>query len=281
MTQKKKRILIIICAVLAVISALGVWVAIENSRIVIGDYTVMSDNLPESFYSYRIAHVSDLHNAEFGDENAKLLKVLQRCSPDIIAITGDIIDSNKTDIDVAIRFTKEAMKIAPCYYVTGNHESNLTDETYLEFENALIKEGVVVLRNRATSIEIGGEKINLIGIDDPAFTGETPSAEFINEFCEEDSFNVLLAHRPEYFNEYTMSDADLVLSGHAHGGQFRLPFVGGLVAPGQGLFPEYDSGIFESNGTTMVVSRGLGNSIIPVRFNNPPEVVLIFLKCNV
>ena len=241
----------------------------------------MSDNLPESFYSYRIAHVSDLHNAEFGDENAKLLKVLQRCSPDIIAITGDIIDSNKTDIDVAIRFTKEAMKIAPCYYVTGNHESNLTDETYLEFENALIKEGVVVLRNRATSIEIGGEKINLIGIDDPAFTGETPSAEFINEFCEEDSFNVLLAHRPEYFNEYTMSDADLVLSGHAHGGQFRLPFVGGLVAPGQGLFPEYDSGIFESNGTTMVVSRGLGNSIIPVRFNNPPEVVLIFLKCNV
>jgi len=281
MKKKKKLKLIIICAVLAVILALGIWVVTDNSRIVISDYTVSSENLPKSFYSYRIAHVSDLHNAEFDRDNAKLLKVLQRCSPDIIAITGDIIDSKKTDVDVAILFVKEAMKIAPCYYVTGNHESNLSAETYLEFENSLIEEGVVVLRNRATSIEIGGEKINLIGIDDPAFTGEAPSAEFINEFCEEDVFNVLLAHRPEYYNEYTVSDADLVLSGHAHGGQFRLPFVGGLIAPGQGLFPEYDSGIFESNGTAMVVSRGLGNSIIPMRFNNPPEVVLIFLKSNV
>lgn len=281
MTKKKKRILIIICVVLAVILSLGVWVVTDNSRIVISDYTVKSDNLPKSFYSYRIAHVSDLHNAEFDRDNAKLLKVLQRCSPDIIAITGDIIDSKKTDVDVAILFVKEAMKIAPCYYVTGNHESNLADEAYSEFENALIELGVVVLRNSAITIEVNEEKINMIGIDDPAFTGEVPSAEFINELCQEDSFNVLLSHRPEYYNEYTVSDADLVLSGHAHGGQFRLPFVGGLIAPGQGLFPEYDSGIFKSNGTTMVVSRGLGNSIIPMRFNNPPEVVLIFLKSNV
>lgn len=279
MTRKKKAILITACIFLVIVLAVSIWVAFDNSRVETSKYTIGSEDLPSSFDKFRIAQVSDLHNAEFGYQNEKLLSALHQSDPDIIALTGDIIDCKKTNVDIALNFVNEALKIAPCYYVTGNHESNLADEKYLEFENALIELGVIVLRNKAISIEIGGKTINLIGIDDPAFTGKVPNAEFINELCQEDGFNILLSHRPEYFEEYAMSDADLVLSGHAHGGQFRLPLIGGLIAPGQGLFPKHDAGVYTSSGTSMVVSRGIGNSIIPIRFNNTPELVLIVLEC--
>ena len=131
------------------------------------------------------------------------------------------------------------------------------------------------MRGSEAVIEKDGEAISLIGIDDPSFA-EFP--ESIDEISSFDGFKILLSHRPEYFDKYADWNVDLVLSGHAHGGQFRLPFIGGLVAPGQGLFPKYDAGSFTEDNTTMIVSRGIGNSIIPVRFNNRPELVLVVLE---
>lgn len=247
-------------------------------------YTVGSKELPDAFDGYRIAHVSDLHNAEMGDGNEKLLAVLREADPDIIAITGDLIDSRNTNIEVALAFAEKAMKIAPCYYVTGNHEARVSE--CAELKAGLEAAGVVVLENERGEIELSGETITILGVDDPSFNTDYlfgDSASVVSNTLAEistddDGFAVLLSHRPELFDTYVACGVDLALSGHAHGGQFRLPFVGGLVAPNQGLFPKYDSGLYTEGNTNMIVSRGIGNSILPFRFNNRPEVILIELK---
>lgn len=272
---KKKRNLIILSVISALVLSFIIWIVWSNFSLQLSTYTVSSDNLPKAFDGYRIAHVSDLHNAEFGSGNEKLLRLLRESSPDVIVITGDIIDSSRTDVDVALDFVKEAVKIAPCYYVTGNHEAGVSKEVFEKLESTFTELGVKIMRGSEAVIEKGGEYISLIGIDDPSFA-EFP--ENIDEISTFDGFKILLSHRPEYFDKYADWNVDLVLSGHAHGGQFRLPFIGGLVAPGQGLFPKYDAGSFTEDNTTMIVSRGIGNSIIPVRFNNQPELVLVVLE---
>ena len=228
--------------------------------------------------------VSDLHNAEFGENNVRLLELLSESRPDIIVITGDLVDSGHTDIDIAISFAEEAARIAPVYYVTGNHEARLSQ--YDRLRNGLEAADVSMLEDRAVELERDGEKITLVGLSDPDFTvrgdifGEVPamvSTKLESLADTESSYTILLSHRPELFESYAGSGIDLVLSGHAHGGQFRLPFIGGLVAPNQGLFPKYDAGLYTESSTQMVVSRGIGNSIIPVRFNNRPEIVIVEL----
>lgn len=284
MTKKKKRI-ITIAVVAAVLLALIIWTAWGNTALELNRYTISSDRLPKAFDGYRIAHVSDLHNTEMGKDNEKLLDMLRETEPDIIAITGDIIDSRNTNIDIALQFTKAAMEIAPCYYVTGNHEARVSE--YDELKAGLTEQGVVVLEDATTEISLDGDTITLIGVNDPSYqtdylfgVSETVMNGNLQEISdEENGFTVLLSHRPELFEIYADNNMDLVLSGHAHGGQFRLPFVGGLVAPNQGLFPKYDAGLYTEENTNMVVSRGIGNSILPFRFNNRPEVILIELKC--
>ena len=264
--------------------AIIIWTAWENTALELNTYMVASEDLPESFGGYRIAHVSDLHNAEIGDGNEKLLAMLRDGEPDIIAITGDLIDSRNTDVEVALRFAEEAVRIAPCYYVTGNHEARVSE--YSELKEGLTELGVVVLEGERVELEQSGETITLIGVNDPSFQtdylfgdSETVMQGSLQELIhKEDDYTVLLSHRPELFKVYVESGADLVLSGHAHGGQFRLPFVGGLVAPNQGLFPKYDAGLYTEENTNMIVSRGIGNSILPFRFNNRPEVILIELE---
>ena len=282
MTIKKKRI-IVFAVVATILLGLIIWTAWGNTALELNHYTISSDRLTEAFDGYRIAHVSDLHNTEMGKDNEKLLDMLQEADPDIIAITGDIIDSRNTDIDVALQFTKDAMEIAPCYYVTGNHEARVSE--YDELKEGMIELGVVVLEDGRIELEQSGETITLLGVKDPSFQtdylfgdSETVMQSKLQEIVnEEGSYTILLSHRPELFEVYTESKVDLVLSGHAHGGQFRLPFVGGLVAPNQGLFPKYDAGLYTEENTNMVVSKGIGNSILPFRFNNRPEVILIDL----
>lgn len=281
---KKKRI-IALAVVAAILLALIIWTAWGNTALQLNVYTISSDRLPEAFDGYRIVHVSDLHNAELGKDNEKLVDMLQEAKPDIIAITGDIIDSRNTDIDIALQFTKAAMEIAPCYYVTGNHEARVSE--YDELKAGLIKQGVVVLEDATSEISLDGDTITLIGVNDPSYQtdylfgdSETVMNGKLQEISDDkNGFTVLLSHRPELFEIYADNNMDLVLSGHAHGGQFRLPFVGGLVAPNQGFFPRYDAGLYTEENTNMVVSRGIGNSILPFRFNNRPEVILIELKC--
>ena len=281
--KKKKRTIILACIAILLL-ALIVWTVWGNTALELNTYTVTSHELPDAFDGYRIAHVSDLHNAEIGGDNEKLLAMLREAEPDIIAITGDLIDSRNTDIGIALAFAEEAVQIAPCYYVTGNHEARVSE--YGELKAGLEAAGVVVLENERVEIERSGETITLLGVDDPSFnTGylfgddaTVISTKLAEITAEEDGFTVLLSHRPELFDTYVECGMDLVLSGHAHGGQFRLPFVGGLVAPNQGLFPEYDSGLYTEGSTNMIVSRGIGNSILPFRFNNRPEVILIELE---
>lgn len=283
MTVKKKKI-IVLAVVAAVLLALIIWTAWGNTALELNTYTISSERLPEAFDDYRIAHVSDLHNAEMGKDNEKLLDMLRETEPDIIAITGDIIDSRNTNIDIALQFTKAAMEIAPCYYVTGNHEARVYE--YDELRDGLIEQGVVVLDDERIELELSCETIALLGVNDPSFQtdylfgdSETVMQGKLQEISdEENDFTILLSHRPELFGVYSDSNMDLVLSGHAHGGQFRLPFVGGLVAPNQGLFPKYDAGLYTEENTNMIVSRGIGNSILPFRFNNRPEVILIVLQ---
>lgn len=281
MKKSKKKVWLFFLIVIVIGIA---WVAWANTALELTEYKIKSDELPESFDGFRIVQVSDLHNAEIGEENAKLLVLIENAKPDIIVITGDIVDSYHTDVEVSLRFVEKAVRIAPCYYVTGNHEARFSKEFFQSFEEKLKEYGVQVLHDESVMLEKDGEYILLAGLDDPTFASNHEGIRYSNlsshikELFSEEGFHVLLSHRPELFETYVEADVDLVFSGHAHGGQFRLPFVGGIVAPNQGFFPEYDAGLFLEDGTNMVVSRGIGNSIIPVRFHNRPEVIVVELS---
>lgn len=278
--MKTKKKFIVLAAIVAILILLIIWIAYGNTDLEIYKYNVKSEDIPSEFDNFRIVQISDLHNAEFGENNEKLLLMLKQADADIIAITGDMIDSRNTDVDVAISFAQKAVNIAPVYYVNGNHESRVLGE-YEKLKQGLTDAGVTILENSSADITIGDETISLIGINDPTFrmdivddTMEQNIAhQLVNVIPDNDNYKVLLAHRPEYFDVYA-GNVDLVLSGHAHGGQFRIPFIGGLVAPGQGFFPEYYEGSHIKENTEMIVSRGIGNSIIPFRINNKPEIIV-------
>ena len=269
----------VICLIL-----IAIWIVRGNNQIKFTEYIITSSKVPESFTCFEIAQVSDLHNTEFGEENTKLLELLSEIEPHIIVLTGDLIDSRHTDIEIALDFAGKATQIAPVYYVSGNHEARVPE--YEELKMGLAEAGVTVLENQKVQITRDGESITLMGIQDPSFRtdylfgdAESISWQAISGLQNEsDGFTVLLSHRPELFDVYVDTGIDLVFSGHAHGGQFRLPFIGGLVAPNQGFFPKYDAGRFDEGNTTMIVSRGVGNSIIPFRINNSPEIVVVELK---
>lgn len=266
-------------------AVLTVWTVWGNRTVQTSVFHIHDPKLPRGFDGYRIAQISDLHNAEFGKGNSTLLSILRKEAPDIIVFTGDFIDSRRTDLDVSAAFAEEAVKIAPCYYVTGNHEARLPWR-YEELERRLLACGVTVLHDRTQLLTApNGDTVRLIGVDDPNYAGRAdgihgPSDQVIHAALEAAGagagagYQILLSHRPELFDTYVAHHIDLAFCGHAHGGQFRLPLIGGLVAPNQGLFPQYDAGLFHRDGTTMTVSRGVGNSIIPVRFNDRPEVLV-------
>lgn len=270
---------------LAVLSfALVIWTIWGNTALVVNTTVISSIRIPASFSGFRIAQISDLHNTEFGENNTKLLKLLSESQPDIIVITGDLADARRTDIGIALDFVKEAVQIAPVYYVTGNHEASLLQ--YDMLRAGIEAAGAVVLEDRSVQLDRGGEAVTLIGLSDPNFAMRSGILEDASALVSSklkdlmnaaNTYTILLSHRPELLSCYADCGVDLVLSGHAHGGQFRLPLIGGLVAPNQGLFPQYDAGVFQDRSTDMIVSRGLGNSIIPLRFNNRPEIVMVEL----
>ena len=277
--KKRKIIILVVFLFLFMVS----WLLWGNLSVETSQLKVTSKDLPQEFDKFSIAHISDLHNAEYGN-NEMLIDILKSESPDIIAITGDLIDSNNTDLEVAISFAQQAAKIAPCYFVAGNHEAWIGSQ-YEELKTSLENVGVTILQDEAIELYYGDKCIQLIGLNDPdfserdSFLSESILETKLSQMNIRDGFTMLLSHRPECFNVYQNKNIDLVLSGHAHGGQFRLPFLGGVIAPNQGFFPKYDAGIYTENGTTMIVSRGIGNSIIPLRINNRPEIVIIELNC--
>lgn len=280
--MNRKRRIIILASILVCITVLAAWIAWGNSALMVTTHSIHSKYLPDAFSGYKIAQVSDLHNAEFGDDNTELITLLEKEAPDIIVLTGDLIDSRKTDVAVASSFAEMTAEIAPTYFVTGNHEARISE--YDELRDNLIAAGVVVLENEAVTVEKDGEEITLLGVNDPSFQtdylmGDSASVvqSALDGLIDDEQYTILLSHRPELFETYAGAGVDLVFSGHAHGGQFRIPFLGGVIAPNQGFFPKYDAGLYTQGVTNMVVSRGLGNSLFPFRVNNRPEVIIVEL----
>lgn len=269
--------------ILLIVIALLLFCNFQNKHLETTHYTYDAEQLGVDLDGYRIVQISDLHNAKFGKNNKRLIDKVRECDPDIIVLTGDLVDSNHTNVDRAIQFVNEIVKICPVYYVTGNHEYWLEKSDYDELMDGLASVGVVILDDQVVEISREDAKFRLVGLDDKSLADGTLGTLLNNaqnvahEDSEKKEFTVVLAHEPQYLARYTGAGVDLVLSGHAHGGQFRLPFVGGIVAPDQGFLPEYTAGEYYMNGTEMIVSRGLGNSVIPVRLFNFPEIVCVEL----
>ncbi|MDO4378075.1 MAG: metallophosphoesterase, partial [Erysipelotrichia bacterium] len=251
-----------------------VYLLYANKKIKVTNYTFKNSKVGKKI---RIVHLSDIHNDIFGKDNRNLYETVKKCCPDVIFITGDLLDSRRTDINRALFIAGKLTEIAPVYYVTGNHESRI--KKYPVFEKGLKDLGIYVLNNEVAQFDC----LKIYGLQDPGFTennknrGEIISDDHLQEMdisTDERYINVLLVHRPHYFKTYCKYPLDFIFSGHAHGGQMRLPLLGGLYAPGQGILPKYDSGIYKDNTVTMILSRGLGNSLFPLRIFNNPEVIV-------
>lgn len=282
------RALVLAALALAVLAALllagNAW---ANARVWNARVEIRDEKIPAAFDGFVLCQVSDVHNEARGEGNAALLRALREAAPDLICITGDFLDSRRTDLDFALELAGQLAEIAPAVYVTGNHEARLKDLSALEA--GLAARGVQVLRDDWTPLARGGEEIALLGLDDPGFSAgeDWTLAEGLDQTQARlsallaqagDRFSLVLSHRPELLPAYAEAGADLVLSGHAHGGQVRLPGIGGLFAPGQGILPRLTSGVYARGETRLVVSRGLGNSAFPLRVFNPPEIVTVTLR---
>lgn len=278
-----------LCAILGCLMlVLALCLSVDNTSIECTEITVQDARIPKALSGTRIAQVSDLHDACFGEGNEPLLDVLREAKPDIIVLTGDMIDANRGDLENTLTFARGAVQIAPTYYVSGNNDA--VDYIYFTICDELQKVGVNILEDRAVDLEFQGETLRLIGLSDPACFdlfepyGTDKRVRIMKQRLQEllsDDCCIVLSHRPElisYHGVNVYEGATLVFSGHIHGGQVRLPLLGGLFSPTHGLFPRYDAGLYRRGDTNMIVSRGLGNSTIQLRVNNPPEVVLAILE---
>ncbi|MER1958746.1 MAG: metallophosphoesterase [Solibacillus sp.] len=262
---------------IVLIVGIYVFLYVNNNWLVTTELVYESEKIPQSFDGFRITQITDLHDATFGENQSRLVEKVRATNPDAIFLTGDLVDSRRYDLDNSLQAVAQFVDIADVYYVLGNHEValNLTDEIYA----ALMDLGVHVLPNESVTIERNGERIVALGIEDPLMGQNVDeSIEAARNNVGTDSFTMLLSHRPEQFETYIEKEVDLVFTGHAHGGQIRLPFIGGLVAPTQGIFPTYTAGVFEEKETTMIISRGLGNSLFPFRIFNLPEIITVKLQ---
>ncbi len=275
MKKPKLKISHILALLAVIIPAFAAYFIYENDRLTVSNYVYESDKVTPNFDGFRIVHISDLHNKSFGKNNEKLLELIEAQSPDIIVISGDLVDSRHTDKEVALDFLKGAAKIAPTFYTPGNHEGRFPEDEIAEFLEAAEEAGAVVLTHDTVTLTIGDEKIYLCGLADSLLTEGN-----LNSLMKDagDALTLLISHRPQYGELYAECGADLTFSGHAHGGQMRLGSFGGLVSPDQGFFPKYTEGVHYFGDSATVISRGLGNSLIPTRINNPPELVVVELK---
>lgn len=257
----------------------------QNNSIEVSYYNFSDTSIPAEFDDYKIVQVSDLHNKDFKNQ---LTEKAENERPDIIVVTGDVIDRNRTDIPIAVEALEDLIEIAPVYFVTGNHEvaSGVYDDLKIEMDRI----GVINLDNAHDTIRINEAELGLIGIEDPllllledveaAGSADVLLHQNIEQLYEDvdTDYTMLMSHRAELMDIYSETPVDLVLTGHAHGGQIRLPLIEGVFSPSQGFFPQYTNGVYEQRETHMVVSRGLGNSIFPFRINNRPELVVIILE---
>ena len=274
-------------ALLIALLGVAVFFRWQNDSIQVERFEYVSAKIPAAFDGFVVVCVADLHEKEFGPNNARLFAEIRAVTPDVIAISGDLLVDPPLNVEFARRFVADAAKIAPVYYVSGNHEAIASTQTeYLPFLKALEEAGATVLDGEKVELKRGVSSLVLAGVADPLLelkdnqrlTSEQVVAEKLHRVAPNERFTILISHRPELAELYARHGVDLALTGHAHGGQIRLPFVGGLAAPNQGIFPRYDAGAYRINKSTTIVSRGLGPSVFPTRLFNRPHLVVCELK---
>lgn len=253
-------------------------------------YTISSKKVPKSFDGYKILQLSDLHSRSFGKNNKKLLSKIEEENPDIIVLTGDMVNSKDTDFSSFYELIKSLSTSYTVYYIPGNHEQRLPLNTYNSLISTLLQNNVKVLTNKTEYIIKNSDFITLHGFNLPLLyynnrlkneSHKELTTDTITQSIgssQENTFNILLSHNPLYFETYKNWGADLTLSGHMHGGIIHLPIIGGLLSPERTLFPQYSEGKYTSEESTLIVNRGLGNGTINLRVFNNPEISVITLK---
>ncbi len=263
----------------------------ENSTFKMKRYVIYHRKIGKEADGVKIAFLSDLHNNCYGRGNSKLIQVIQDEKPDFVLIGGDMIIGKKgKDMGNAHTLLQNLSMQFPIYYANGNHETRMKfnpdeyEDRYREYEQELRKMGIHLLCN--DTVVLPDKKITITGLELDEYyyqklqkvqMSEKAMEEFVGP-SDEERFQILLAHHPEFFERYTEWGANLTLSGHNHGGMVRLPFLGGIVSPQYQLFPKYDGGKYEKGENTMILSRGLGTHTIKIRFFNVPELCMIELK---
>lgn len=250
-------------------------------RIITTEYELTYSNLPQSFDGYKVVQLSDLHMMDFGD---KLAQTVALQNPDIIVMTGDMINFSDTgesenQTEQIEPLLEDLVHIAPCYYIDGNHE--MASRELDKLSALLQKLGITYLRNDYVLIEKESESIVLAGVEDPNGPADMIKPdEFTERIAEKypDKYIMLLAHRNDYMQKYPDIPVDTILCGHSHGGIVKLPLLGGIFSTTKGLFPKYDSGLFNEGNYDMIISSGLGEHGIIPRFLNNPEIVVVILK---
>ena len=267
---------LIILALIAVAAAF----LIKDSRedLEISRYEVNSKKLPESFDGFKIVQLSDLHGAEFGEDGMELVDKVGSLEPDMIALTGDFV-TDEGDLAAVEKLAARLVKLCPVYFVSGNHEfgSGLA----VKVRNILERAGVKYLSNEYLTINRGDDEILLGGVEDPLAYADMLSPDELAQKMNDaapDAFKILLGHRNYWMTEYPELPVDLIFCGHAHGGLIRIPGVGGLIGTDHRLFPDFDAGQFNNGRYTLIVSRGLGNSVPIPRIFNRPEIVCVELS---
>lgn len=265
--------------ILALIAAATAFL-IKDSRddLEISRYEVKSQKLPESFDGFKIVQLSDLHGAEFGEDGMELVEKVKELEPDMIALTGDFV-TDEGDLAAVEKLAARLVKLCPVYFVSGNHEfgSGLA----IEVRNILERAGVKYLSNEYLTISRGEDEILLGGVEDPLAYADMLSPDELAQKMNDaapDAFKILLGHRNYWMTEYPELPVDLIFCGHAHGGLIRIPGVGGLIGTDRRLFPDFDAGEYNNGRYTLIVSRGLGNSVSIPRIFNRPEIVCVELS---
>lgn len=264
--------------ILALIAAAAAFL-IKDSRedLEISRYEVASQKLPESFDGFKIVQLSDLHGAEFGEDGMELVDKVGSLEPDMIALTGDFV-TDEGDLAAVEKLAARLVKLCPVYFISGNHEfgSGLA----VKVRNILERAGVKYLSNEYLTISRGEDEILLGGVEDPLAYADMLSPDELAQKMNDaapDAFKILLGHRNYWMTEYPELPVDLIFCGHAHGGLIRIPGVGGLIGTDRRLFPDFDAGEYNNGRYTLIVSRGLGNSVSIPRVFNRPEIVCVEL----
>ena len=261
---------------LLVLLGLAAFMWWSHNSLQVDTYTLRSTHLPAAFDGYRIVQLSDLHGRQFGRDNRRLLEAVRAQQPDMIALTGDILDEEHREVESILPLIRALVDIAPTYYVTGNHE--WAAHIVPELIETLEQEGVTCLQNEFVTVEKLGCRILVAGVDDLNGPADQKTPQQLAQELKkgyEGSFWLLLAHRNVNYYDYAGLGADLILTGHAHGGMIRLPGTDGLIGPRLEWFPTWTSGIYLDFATPMFVSRGLGG----FRLFNRPQVAVLELKC--